>query len=159
MRQLVGLGQLDCTRRCRLGHLHRQPTRLDDGGASHIPFIVRNDASTSQVLFKTSDTTWQSYNAYGNVNLYGYTGTTHAHKVSYNRPFQTRGTEPENYLFNAEYPMLRWLERNGYDVSYTTMVDLERARTTDQPGPRSAALDRARRVLVPGTARCGGVST
>ncbi|WP_255436511.1 N,N-dimethylformamidase beta subunit family domain-containing protein [Tessaracoccus sp. MC1756] len=105
-----------------------RPTREDVGGdlASHIPFIVRDDASTSEVFFQASTTTWQSYNAYGNYNLYGYSGTQHAHKVSFNRPFQTRGTEPENYLFNSEYPMLRWLERNGYDVSYTTSVDTAR---------------------------------
>ena len=31
-----------------------------------------------------------------------------------------------DWLFNAEYPMLRWLEANGYDVSYTTGVDTAR---------------------------------
>ena len=29
----------------------------------------------------------------------------------------------EDFLFNAEYPMVRWLERNGYDVSYLSGVD------------------------------------
>ena len=29
-------------------------------------------------------------------------------------------------MFNAEYPMVRWLERNGYDVTYTTGVDSDR---------------------------------
>ena len=29
-------------------------------------------------------------------------------------------------MFNAEYPMVRWLERNGYDMSYTTGVDADR---------------------------------
>jgi hypothetical protein len=29
--------------------------------------------------------------------------------VSYNRPFTTRGAPTEDWLFNAEYPMLRWL--------------------------------------------------
>ena len=33
---------------------------------------------------------------------------------------------PEDWVFNAEYPMVRWLERNGYDVSYTTGVDSDR---------------------------------
>jgi hypothetical protein len=33
--------------------------------SSHITFIVRNDASTSAVVFQTSDTTWQAYNTYG----------------------------------------------------------------------------------------------
>ena len=49
-----------------------------------------------------------------------------AFKVSYNRPFTTRGSAPEDWLFNAEYPMIRWLERNAYDVSYFTGVDADR---------------------------------
>src|SRR5712692_6015076 len=39
--------------------------RTDTGGASHIPFVVRDDAGTADVLFQTSDTTWQAYNSYG----------------------------------------------------------------------------------------------
>ena len=31
-------------------------------GASHIPFVVRDDASHSDLVFQTSDTTWQAYN-------------------------------------------------------------------------------------------------
>ncbi|HKA03320.1 MAG TPA: DUF4082 domain-containing protein, partial [Acidimicrobiales bacterium] len=104
--------------------------RPDTGGASHIVFIVRNDASTSDLLFQTSDLTWQAYNDYGNKNLYGCNGaydlSCRAFKVSYNRPFHTRTFEPETWVFNAEYPMVRWLEANGYDVSYTTGVDAER---------------------------------
>jgi len=38
-------------------------------GASHIYFIVRDDASTSDVLFQTSDTTWQAYNSYGSTSV------------------------------------------------------------------------------------------
>ena len=33
-----------------------------------------------------------------------------AYKVSYNRPFTTRDDAPEDWVFNAEYPMVRWLE-------------------------------------------------
>ncbi len=29
-------------------------------------------------------------------------------------------------MFNAEYPMVRWLEANGYNVSYSTGVDSDR---------------------------------
>ena len=93
-------------------------------GASHIPFIVRDDSGNSDLLFQTSDTTWQAYNGYGNYSLYA--NSNHAHKVSYNRPFTTRANPIEDNLFNAEYPMIRWLERNGYDVSYFTDVDSDR---------------------------------
>ena len=97
--------------------------------ASHVVFVVRDDTGGSNLLFQTSDTTWQAYNQYGGNSLYvGGPGTNpgRAYKVSYNRPFTTRGTSPEDWVFNAEYPMVRWLERNGYDVSYTTGVDTDR---------------------------------
>ncbi|MGA6946420.1 MAG: N,N-dimethylformamidase beta subunit family domain-containing protein, partial [Solirubrobacterales bacterium] len=106
-----------------------------DGGTSdgsHIFFIVRDDASHSNLLFQTSDTTWEAYNQYGGRSLYtsdtGGPGTNpdRAYKVSYNRPLTVRGGIPEDSPFNAEYPMVRWLERNGYDVSYFTGVDSAR---------------------------------
>ncbi|MCF2529768.1 N,N-dimethylformamidase beta subunit family domain-containing protein [Yinghuangia soli] len=95
-------------------------------GASHIAFIVRDDASTSKMLMQASDSTWQAYNEYGGNSLYEGQPAGRAYKVSYNRPFTTRGDNPEDWLFNAEYPMLRFLERNGYDVTYTTNVDSAR---------------------------------
>ena len=101
--------------------------RADTGGASHIVFIVRDDASTSPLLFQTSDTTWQAYNAYGGNSLYTGAPVGRAYKVSYNRPFNTRAVDNgQDWLFNAEYPMVRWLEGNGYHVSYTTGVDSDR---------------------------------
>lgn len=105
------------------------PTRDDTGGASHIPFIVRNDASQSDILFQTSDETWEAYNPYGGHSLYGDTGfniNNRAFKVSYNRPYWTRTLEAATWLFNAEYPMIKWLEANGYDVTYFTHVDAVR---------------------------------
>ena len=105
--------------------------RLDTGGASHIVFVVRNDASTSNILFQTSDATWQAYNPYGGHSLYGGPGTfdltNRAYKVSYNRPFTSRGLEVESWMFYAEYPMVRWLEANGYDVTYFTSIDAARS--------------------------------
>ena len=44
--------------------------RDDTGGSSQIPFVVRNDASHSDILFQTSDATWEAYNAYGGNSLY-----------------------------------------------------------------------------------------
>ena len=96
---------------------------------SHIIFVVRDDGGHSDLLFQTSDTTWQAYNRYGGNSLYeGGPGINpgRAYKVSYNRPLTTRGPTPEDDPFSAEYPMVRWLERNGYDVSYFTGVDADR---------------------------------
>jgi N,N-dimethylformamidase beta subunit-like, C-terminal/Domain of unknown function (DUF4082)/Bacterial Ig domain len=106
-----------------------RPVRLDTGGASHIPFVVRDDDGHSSLLFQTSDTTWQAYNRYGGNDLYGGDGPAtngRAHKLSYNRPFTSRADHSTESLFNAEYPMVRWLEANGYDVSYSTGVDTDR---------------------------------
>ena len=74
-----------------LAHL----VRNDNGGGSLIPFVVRNDASHSDIVVQTSDETWQAYNTYGGNSLYSCTvscppgnpgGYKGAFKVSYNRP-------------------------------------------------------------------------
>ena len=127
--------------------------RSDTGGDSHIPFIVRNDGNTSQVLFQTSDTTWQAYNTYGGSDFYSGDDNGRAYKVSYNRPFNTRGNQNgRDFLFSNEYPMIRFLEQNGYDVSYVSGLD-----TSRRPEPTHQAqglpVGRTRRVLVEGTAR------
>ena len=107
-------------------------TRLDTLGASHMVFIVRDDSSHSDVLFQTSDETWQAYNRYGGNSLYTGTHTavgnptSRAYKVSYSRPFTTRAYEPGSWLFGPEYSMIRSLEKNGYDMSYTTGMDSDR---------------------------------
>src|SRR6266849_1285305 len=68
--------------------------RSDTGGDSHIVFIVRNDSSHSDVLFQTSDESWQAYNDYGGNSLYADNGNfnlvNRGYRVSYNRPFVTR---------------------------------------------------------------------
>jgi hypothetical protein len=124
-------------------------TRDDTGGASIVYFVVRADESTSDLLFQTSDSTWQAYNNWdgsgtattliqGSGNsLYVYGGNNpvlqaqgRATEVSYNRPLIVDATAggfgDYNSPLHAEYPMVRWLEANGYDVSYTTDVDSAR---------------------------------
>ncbi|MBX4996363.1 DUF4082 domain-containing protein [Rhizobium binae] len=106
-------------------------------GENHIPFIVRDDASQSDIVFQTADETWQAYNGWGGANLYGGNGPAtgqgagRAYAVSYNRPIATRGgvgtyAGPQDYLFGAEYAGIYWLEQNGYDVSYMSGVDADR---------------------------------
>jgi fibronectin type 3 domain-containing protein len=95
--------------------------RLDTLEASPALFVVRNDSSHSDILVQTSDETWHAYNVYGGSDL--YTGNPH-HKVSYNRPFQV--SNGNTWPFTSEIPMIRWLEANGYDLSYFTGVDTDR---------------------------------
>src|SRR5262249_11345287 len=123
-----------------LAHLKRDDTNTGNG--SLIPFVVRNDASHSDILFMTDDESWQAYNSWPDVNtgnsLYqcstncppgnpeAYKGAT---KVSYNRPWLSAANDQgRSWFMYAEYPMIRFLERNGYDVSYTSGVDVS------QPG-------------------------
>ncbi|WP_185972606.1 DUF4082 domain-containing protein, partial [Georgenia yuyongxinii] len=101
--------------------------RADTGESSHITFVVRDDSSTSDVLFQTSDTTWQAYNSYGGASFYEGAVNGRAYKLSYNRPFNTRAhASGRDFYFASEYAMVRFLERNGYDVSYSTDVDTDR---------------------------------
>jgi hypothetical protein len=111
--------------------------RNDTGGESLIPFVVRNDASHSDILYQTSDETEQAYNSYGGNSLYQCTvncppGTPQAYKgaakVSYNRPWHTPLDDGgRSWFMYAEYPMIRFLEANGYDVSYTSGVDVSQS--------------------------------
>ncbi|UVD60626.1 DUF4082 domain-containing protein (plasmid) [Rhizobium sp. Pop5] len=118
--------------------------------ASIIPFVVRDDASHSNIVFQTSDTTWQAYNAWGGASLYygevpvdpaamigylppncscGLQAIGRASAISYNRPIIT-STSPvggtHDYIFGAESSAISWLEQNGYDVSYISGVDAAR---------------------------------
>jgi N,N-dimethylformamidase beta subunit-like, C-terminal/Domain of unknown function (DUF4082)/Bacterial Ig-like domain (group 1)/Bacterial Ig domain len=104
-------------------------TRSDTGGQSQIIFVVRNDASHSAVLFQMADETWQAYNPYGGHSLYGNASfdlTNRAYKVSYNRPLTTLDLENESWPFYDEYPLIRWLEANAYDITYIASVDRAR---------------------------------
>ena len=63
----------------------------------------------------------------GGSSLYYTDGNANwgrAVKVSYNRP--TDPGQLENEFYYAELPLVRWLERNGYDVSYTSCIDTDR---------------------------------
>jgi len=113
-----------------LAHL----VRNDTGGSSLIPFVVRNDASHSDILFQTSDETWEAYNTYGGNSLYQCTvncppGNPEAYKgadkVSYNRPWHSGADDNgASWFMYAEYPMISFLEANGYDVSYMSGLDV-----------------------------------
>lgn len=102
---------------------------------NYIPFVVRqrDDDLRSDILFKTSDLTWQAYNLFGGWNVYRgggeFTFASRGRKVSYNRPFYNRLPEPfgktQNFIFSTEFPTIFWLERLGYDVSYVSCGDLE----------------------------------
>ena len=100
--------------------------------ASHVYFVVRQaKGKKSDIIVQTSDTTWQAYNNYGGTTLYGDLSgrnktTPRSFKASYNRPFMTRKHRAANILWGSEYPMIRFLESNGFDVSYQSAIDTDR---------------------------------
>jgi hypothetical protein len=113
-----------------IAHLVRQDAVT---GENHIPFIVRDDGTKHDIVFQTSDLTWQAYNGWGGPSLYGGASNSdgRAYKVSYNRPIGTRdnvGTYagPQDFLFGVEISAIRWLEAAGYDVCYIAGVDTDR---------------------------------
>src|SRR3954465_793762 len=75
-------------------HLVRTDVPASEG--SHVFFVVRNDASQSDIYYQTSDTTWQAYNDYGGESLYSGgppSGgrTTPAARGRFNPPSSTPG--------------------------------------------------------------------
>jgi hypothetical protein len=73
-----------------------------------------------QILVQASVNTWQAYNNWGGKSLYAFNSTNHvpANHVSFSRP--------SGPPLVWEIGLLRFLEREGYDVSYTTDVDTDR---------------------------------
>jgi hypothetical protein len=98
--------------------------QTDGNGVMPYPFVVRNDSSHSDIVVQTDDETWQAYNKWGGRNLYDGNGPApdgRAYQVSYNRPLDIGG---DNGVYGSEFELLSWLERNGYDVSYLSGVDV-----------------------------------
>lgn len=130
-------------------------TTMPTGKQSYIHFVVRDDYRPSDFLFQCSVSTYQAYNPWGGNSVYPYPRNQacsakqldcldcqHATKVSFNRPYAGPGCDVRlNYGTGAgeflvmvtqyprvgwEYNMVRWLERQGYDVTYCTSVDTHR---------------------------------
>ncbi|PZS03867.1 MAG: hypothetical protein DLM70_08510 [Chloroflexi bacterium] len=96
---------------------------LLDGHWAFIPFVVRARSNVSRFLLIRAVATEQAYNPWGGKSLYAGIGShVPAVKVSFARPLANAYGAGE--LFAWEYPTLSWLERNGYDVSYATDVDV-----------------------------------
>ena len=106
-------------------------TAQSSGKQSQIWFVVRDDSSQSNLLFQSSFNTFLAYNNYGDAeqhSLYEYNSTNgqRAYKVSFDRPFGAVTLDPDNpnNMTRYERNMARWLESQGYDVTYTTSLDV-----------------------------------
>ena len=93
------------------------------GFQSYIVFVVRDDKRSSDLLFQSSVNTYQAYNNWGGRSLYAYNSDFQARKVSFNRPYvDSQGAG--QFFGKSEYAAVRFLEREGYDVTYATDVDV-----------------------------------
>src|SRR5581483_4104946 len=111
-------------------------TGPDAGKGSWVPFVVREPPTqASDILVQASVNTWQAYNDWGGRSLYfNFNGIGDNH-VSFDRPYDERtmktadgpATDNANLPQISEFPLVRYLERGGYDVSYQTDVDTDAA--------------------------------
>jgi hypothetical protein len=98
------------------------------GFARYSPFVVRSgapQASASSLLVVVPFNTYLAYNEWGGTSSYvnnakkSIFSLAHATKVSFNRPFHRR-----EWRF-WDIDLLRFLEREGYDVSYVSDTDVD----------------------------------
>jgi hypothetical protein len=85
-----------------------------------VPFVVRAAAGTdpAAVVVMIPASSWQMANEWGG---YGHYTTPQATHMSWERPYH-------RYDFlRWEYPMDKWLEREGVDMTYVADVDVDRA--------------------------------
>ena len=101
-------------------------------------FIVRPAANAvgSAILVQVPVNTWEAYNHWGGKSLYDSLGPR-MYRVSFERPFDDQAQSPLWW----EIQVVRFLEREGYDVTYQTDVDTDRD---------PASLLRHRLVMVAG---------
>ncbi len=101
---------------------------------SYIIFVVRDDRK-ADLLFQTSDTTWQAYNKWPDqYSLYDSDTPLQPHSsrtwVSFDRPYGKYPQVVDQPLSQGsgefllwEYPLCYWLEQHGYDVTYCANID------------------------------------
>ena len=105
-------------------------------GQSYIPLVVResvNITATAQMLVSLPVNTYEAANPWGGYSMNGPATTApmnpmddanpnRATQVSFNRPDALGGGAGD--LLNIDIHSIRWLERSGYSLSYTTNVDV-----------------------------------
>ena len=100
---------------------------------NYVIFVVRDDNRAASLLYQQPVTTYQAYNNYPDdhrtgKSLYTYnssgattvTGDASAAKVSFDRPYTGDGS---GGFLVWEINLVRWLEKSGYDVVYSTNID------------------------------------
>jgi len=93
---------------------------------TYVPLVVKDDRM-SDLYFQASVTTYQAYNNWMGESLYQDQlglSSRFAVQVSFDRPYiEDYGA---GHVLRYEAHMASYLERSGYDVSYTTNLDVTR---------------------------------
>jgi hypothetical protein len=112
---------------------------------NYIQFVVRDDSRNAALLYQQPVATYQAYNQYpyyasqdprngkslydsasGGSDTVAGVGRRRAVKVSFDRPYAGDGSadllDPNGWSWEGYF--IRWMEKNGYDVSYSTSLDL-----------------------------------
>ena len=117
-----------------LGRLTTLPNKnKTDYWQSYIVFIVRDDRK-ADILFQCSDNTWQAYNLWpSKYSVYSHPKGNQGPwaDVSFDRPYSKYAQIYENpqsigsgEWLCFEFPFAYWLEKEGYDVSYCSNLDM-----------------------------------
>jgi hypothetical protein len=100
-----------------------------NGAQSDCLFVVRS-THAGRLLVEIPTASYEAYNAWGGDSLYPggsdrvkATGTNQGVEVSYDRPYATQTGAGQ--FFIREVAIVRFLERYGYPVSYTTIESID----------------------------------
>ncbi|MBA4496022.1 N,N-dimethylformamidase beta subunit family domain-containing protein [Paenactinomyces guangxiensis] len=96
----------------------------EKGNESYIPFVVREARPAADFAVLLATHTYHAYNNWGGRSLYTYNSKNgkQSARVSYNRPF--RDYYGAGLFFQFEYNIIRWLEKEGYSLTYITDMDV-----------------------------------
>lgn len=123
-------------------------------GENHFPFIVREDGRNRDILLVMPTNTWQAYNSWPGKCLYvgpdyrgdyetiagrAPDGKSRALKVSFDRP-HNNVFDDLNWVLRTEFPLIYWLERQGYNVTYTEDTAVDRLGSSQLRSPRTKVL-------------------
>ena len=103
---------------------------VTSAGAQKDTLFVIRAAHPGAMVAQISTATYEAYNDWGGDDLYpaalpvGVTGTDQGVEASFDRPYDT--TTGAGQLFARDIAMVRFLERYGYPLTYTTDVGVDR---------------------------------
>ena len=110
------------------------------GHQAYVMFVVREDDRDAVFYYEQAVMNYQAYNRYPGSDVSFYSGGSAPRPwlktLSFDRPYGSfffgrnnqspfaRTGDGSGGFFTWDFPMIQWLEQEGYDVSYATNVDL-----------------------------------